>query len=683
MIPDFRYRGTAFPRRSARRHCLFLLGIPLTALFLATGAMAQTVNYGSLEQLFGEPVTTSATGQPQRVTEVPAAMEIVPAEQIRRSGAVDIPGVLKHVPGLDLLQWSTDGADIGVRGYNQVFSPRLLVLIDGRQVYADHYGYTPWMALPVELQAIRQIEVVKGPNTALFGANAVSGVINIITYNPLYDDVNAVSVTGGTQGTIRGSAVATIQDKGRWAVRISGSAGLDNGFSTPIPAYDGSIARRQNSRAAFDINGIVQLNANTQFGLDLSHSQTQSVDLDPSYTLSRTKHLTSSIKGQLNMDTRFGLLQAVAYTNWIAQEVTDYLTIPYDFDDQSTVIQLQDVLRISDDHVVRAAFEFRHNEVNTTPVSGARVFYDTPSFSAMWNWTISSSVSWTNAVRIDSVYLGRSGAVLPGYPFRNAEWNRNLSEWSFNSGLVWKASDDDTVRLLVSRGIQLPSLAGFGAFHLTTPFASTTGTPYMQASSVMNYELNWDRQIDAIGALLRGAFFYQKTTGIISVLGGFVPGPVSYSTAGNIGNSDAVGGEISLTGTFADHWRWGTSYRLETIKDKLLPPWQNGAGYTDFQHTLPRHQIRANLGWSNDRWESDVALYYQSATNSLMPLLMTGGATPIPISNYVNADARIGYRINDTLTLAVSGQNLLQAQQVQTSAPAVERRVFINLSTAF
>src|SRR5882724_6237834 len=150
---------------------------------------AQTIDYGALEQLFGEPVTTSATGSPQRATEVPANMEIITADEIRRSGAYDIPGVLRHVLGVDVMQWTSDNADVGLRGYDQAFSPRVLVLIDGRQVYADHYGYTPWAAIPVELGAIRQIEVVKGPNSALFGFNAVSGVVNIITYNPLYDDL--------------------------------------------------------------------------------------------------------------------------------------------------------------------------------------------------------------------------------------------------------------------------------------------------------------------------------------------------------------------------------------------------------------------------------------------------------------------------------------------------------------
>ena len=169
------------------------------------------MDLGALESLFGEPVTTSVTGSPQRASEVPASMTIITADEIRRSGARDIPGVLRHVPGINVLQWTNDQADVGARGYNQAYSSRLLVLVDGRQVYADSYAFTPWSTLPVELADIRQIEVVMGPNGALFGFNAVGGVINIVTYDPHYDDVNTASVTGGTQNLLQGSAVATFK----------------------------------------------------------------------------------------------------------------------------------------------------------------------------------------------------------------------------------------------------------------------------------------------------------------------------------------------------------------------------------------------------------------------------------------------------------------------------------------
>lgn len=653
----------------------------LAAIVVGAGAQAQTMDYGALEKTFGEAVTTSATGQPQRATEVPAEMDIVSATDIRRSGAVDLPGVLKQVPGVDVLQWGTDNADISVRGYDQAFSSRLLVLVDGRQVYADHYGYTPWTAVPVELSAIRQIEVVKGPNTALFGANAVSGVINIITYNPLYDDVNAVSVTGGTQGTIRGSAVTTFQDSGSWALRLSGSAGLDNDFSSPIAGYYPGFGRAKNTRGAIDADGIVQLNSHVQIGLELSHSQAQTNDIDPAYELAHERHITDSIKGQLNADTTFGLVQFMGCTNWISLDTNDETGVPYDFDDQSTVLQLQDVLRLGSNHVLRGALEFRHNEVATTPERIGRIYYDLPSFSGMWNWTISPSLSLTNAVRFDSLAMGRSGAVPPGYPFKNSDWNRNISQWSFNSGLVWTASEADTLRFQVSRGIQLPNLAFLGAYFISTPFYSTSGSPDVRAASSMNYELDWDREIGMLNASLRTALFYQQTTDLFGLVGAFLPGPPLYVTTGNIGDSTAAGGEIGLTGQFLEHWHWGASYRLETVKDKFLPIAQNSMAYADFERTTPKHQIKANLGWAMGPWEADGFLSYQSATQGLVP--NAAGTSLLPIGPYANADARIGYRINDNLTVSVSGQNLLTDRQKQTVGPDVERRIFLNLAAGF
>ena len=128
---------------------------------LGSGAVyAQSLDYAAFEQLFGEPVTTSVTGSPQRAGGVPASMEIISTEDIRRSGARDIPGILRHVAGVDILQQTNDHADVSVRGYNQAFAPRLLVLVDGRQVYADYYGFTGWSTIPVELEAIRQIEEI-------------------------------------------------------------------------------------------------------------------------------------------------------------------------------------------------------------------------------------------------------------------------------------------------------------------------------------------------------------------------------------------------------------------------------------------------------------------------------------------------------------------------------------------
>src|SRR6266567_3083663 len=106
---------------------VFLTGI----VFNVSNACAQTVDYGSFQSLFGEPITTSATGIPQRAKDVPADMTILTADDIRHSGSRSIPEILRQVPGIDVMQTGSQSYDVGVRGYNQAFKPRLLVLLNG------------------------------------------------------------------------------------------------------------------------------------------------------------------------------------------------------------------------------------------------------------------------------------------------------------------------------------------------------------------------------------------------------------------------------------------------------------------------------------------------------------------------------------------------------------------------
>src|SRR5258708_3219489 len=167
--------------------------------FLGSPATAQNLDYSALEQIFREPITASATGKPQRASDAPANMVIVTQDDIRRSGALSIPDVLQFVAGVDVRRYGLADAEVGIRGYNQTYNSRLLVLVNGRQVYSDDYGHVNWASIPVQLAEIRQIEVIKGPNSALYGFNAVTGVIKIITYEPLNVKVNTATRVGGTR----------------------------------------------------------------------------------------------------------------------------------------------------------------------------------------------------------------------------------------------------------------------------------------------------------------------------------------------------------------------------------------------------------------------------------------------------------------------------------------------------
>ncbi|WP_375284565.1 TonB-dependent receptor plug domain-containing protein, partial [Marinicauda pacifica] len=168
-----------------------LLG-SVAALVAAASASAQSIDYATMQDMFGEPVTLGATGAPQRASDAPATMIVITREEIERHPAIDIPDILGRFAGVDTERYTRGQGEVSIRGYNTPYNPRLLVLINGRQVYLDHYGYVNWSALPVQLDEIQQIEVVKGPQAALYGFNAVSGVVNIITRDPTLGDWSTV-----------------------------------------------------------------------------------------------------------------------------------------------------------------------------------------------------------------------------------------------------------------------------------------------------------------------------------------------------------------------------------------------------------------------------------------------------------------------------------------------------------
>ncbi len=143
--------------------------ISLSLFLFPAAAVAQTIDYGAAQGLFGEPVTVSATGTPQRVSAAPVTMDVVTSDDIRRSGASSLPEILSRLSGIDVYNWSHNGADVAIRGLNQGASNRLLVMVNGRETYTDVLGVVLWQNIPVRIDEIRQIEVIKGPNSALYG----------------------------------------------------------------------------------------------------------------------------------------------------------------------------------------------------------------------------------------------------------------------------------------------------------------------------------------------------------------------------------------------------------------------------------------------------------------------------------------------------------------------------------
>jgi iron complex outermembrane receptor protein len=163
-------------------------------------AQAPDLTQKSLEDLMNIDVT-SVSKKAQKTSQAAAAIFVITPEDIRRSGALNIPDLLRMVPGLDVAQIDGSQWAISARGFNGQYSNKLLVLIDGRTVYNPAFVNVFWDSQNVPLESIERIEVIRGPGAAVWGSNAVNGVINIITNSAEKTQGGTVSGGGGNAAT--------------------------------------------------------------------------------------------------------------------------------------------------------------------------------------------------------------------------------------------------------------------------------------------------------------------------------------------------------------------------------------------------------------------------------------------------------------------------------------------------
>lgn len=161
----------------------------------------------SLQELMAIEIITIGRRQ-QKLTETPAAVYVITSEDIRRSGATCIPEALRMVPGLQVARTGVDRWAISSRGFNgnDFFSNKLLVLMDGRTVYNAVYSGMYWNVQDTLLEDIARIEVIRGPGASLWGANAVNGIINIVTKPAVERQGPLASVIAGTEDRFIGAA---------------------------------------------------------------------------------------------------------------------------------------------------------------------------------------------------------------------------------------------------------------------------------------------------------------------------------------------------------------------------------------------------------------------------------------------------------------------------------------------
>ncbi|NOT22004.1 MAG: TonB-dependent receptor [Nitrospiraceae bacterium] len=160
-----------------------------------------------LELIKEEETVSVASRYEQPISKAPSNVYVITDEDIRQSGATDLPTVFRRIPGMEVMQMTGADFNVSVRGNNQPLANKLLVIIDGRSIYVDAQASVFWKMLPVTLPEIKRIEVLKGPASAIYGFNAFDGIINIITKSPEEMRGTTLQFGAGELGTISSAAI--------------------------------------------------------------------------------------------------------------------------------------------------------------------------------------------------------------------------------------------------------------------------------------------------------------------------------------------------------------------------------------------------------------------------------------------------------------------------------------------
>ena len=197
---------------------------------------------GFLDEAYQRVVVT-ASRYGQDPLDSPSTITVLNADDVRLSGATDVTDLLRRVVGVEVMSMAAGQPEISIRGFNRELNNKVLVLIDGRTVYWDFIGTTQWASLPIVLEEIQRIEVIRGPGSAVYGANAVTGVVNIITKAPGERPETIASLEVGAPGYIRGSAM-TSGRAGETAYRLSAGYREHGRWEKPEDPGDGSAVVR-------------------------------------------------------------------------------------------------------------------------------------------------------------------------------------------------------------------------------------------------------------------------------------------------------------------------------------------------------------------------------------------------------------------------------------------------------
>lgn len=661
--------GTTVNRKTegtTARHWGAGLCIVLHAAAAFAGGEELELTQLSLEDLLKIEVT-SVSRKSQRLTDTAAAAFVLTAEDIQRAGVTSLPEALRMVPGLDVARLGSSRWAVSARGFNGRFAQKLLVLIDGRSVYSPLFSGVFWEAEDVMLEDLDRIEVIRGPGAALWGANAVNGVINIITKKARQ-----------TQGGLVAAQAGNV-DRGILALRQGGRAGEAGAFRVWAKLLDraefsasdrsdseGGEDASRSARAGFrvDAEGVAggRLTVVGNASRSTSGEVLYGSSLVPPYAVpmrggqtNRGVNLLGRYEWTMAGGSQTTVQSYIDHTD-LDQQVAGEHRTTFDVDFQNRVVSLpgHDLIwgagyRISRDRLESASgFLALTPRERTFTLSSAFVHDEIDLVPERWRVVLGSKVE-------RNTYTG-------------VELQPNLR-------LLYTPSATDTLWAAVSRAARTPSRAERDAdVLLSTRAPGSAENPgplpvreravhneQLDAEKLTALELGYRGQVGS-GLSIDLATFHNvyrdlragRSLGATPVLTGPVP-YVDYAIlTSNTLRATSNGFELAVDGHPAAWWRLQAAYTWFRMRGERNGDPANDGLARLLEGSVPRHQLSLrssmNLGTSQqfDAWLRHV---------DRLPAL--------GVDAYTELDLRYAYKVTRQFELSLVGQNLLAARHAE------------------
>ena len=633
----------------------------------------------SLEDLMTLEVT-SATRKSQSLAETAAAVFVITSEDIRRSGVTNIPDVLRMVPGVTVARIDSSKWAITARGFNGRFARKLLVLIDGRSAYSPLFSGVFWDAQDTLLEDIERIEVIRGPGATIWGANAVNGVINIITKKAA-DTTGGLVVAGAGNYEKGFGGLRYGTDLGTWgAVRAYGKYFNRNELKTEQgrPVDDGWDM----GRGGFRMDGRSGLDTFTLQGDYYGGTERDNIELVDFTKPFNPADLKNILTNRTANTTVNGGNLLSRWTRTLADDAELSLQFYYDKNKRD----IPQVVKIIHDTLdVDLLHRFPWGGMHETVWGGGFRFVDEKMTDSP---TIRFNPRYRNE-RLYSAFLQDDITVVQDrlHMVIGSKFEHNVYtgfEVQPSGRLIWTPNDRLSLWGAVSRAVHTPS-RGESDNSLQQPspvqqgplpIVMTVKSPgNLLAEEMMAYESGLRiKATDSISIDLAGFYNnYKRLTGKDTAAIQFVPGLPPYLLSASIMNNsdqaEAWGGELAADWQVLEPWRLTLAYAYLVVTE------QGGFRPPAHQASL-RSQFELTKNIELDLWGRYVGASQDYLKNRL--------------SEYLNLDVRLGWRPIRSVELSVVGRNLLhQCQQefrpeyLQTVPSGTAREVYGKVSWSF